>query len=674
MLDTDMKYLLTNAFARLPNYVFIKDSSLCYRACNENFARFSGFKTCEEIDGMTDYDMSWSTSDAQTYREQDHEVIRTGNLHTSEVSMTISGERKILVVNKMPLYDDEKKIVGVLGFYIDISEKKAMEDEIIAARDKAEVASRAKSEFIANMSHDIRTPITGILAMAKHMSIVASEVNAEVELEARSKALTRLYDVIQEDQSILVDATNSLLSLCNEILELVRLDAGKIIIKNEGFSLQELLQHAFDLLQPVAKSKALVFTYDIDPSVPEYLKGGHFYLGRILFNLISNALKFTEQGYVKVLVQRSGEDTPYSPGDKVVIKFTVSDSGMGIPEDKQSVIFENFSRLTSSYEGVYDGSGLGLYMTQRYIESLDGTIGVESQEGKGSCFSVEVPLQIVTKQEAVPIKGAQMRKSARKDAGQVMTVEPMNQDKGCHQATDGPCVLVVEDSRMAYVALEVMLRPYNCYVEHASTAQQGVDWATEKMYDLVLMDVGLPDFSGIEATRLIREKHAAEDLPIIAVTGHADDPEQCQACMDAGMQVVLSKPATADELAEIFSTYCRSVDLPDKDVIDWVGCVQCCQSDKMLARHMLSLIVVDWKEAKSLLSQYADQGKRLQLRAALQRLRGNVTYLRLPELARCLQVFHDAVRSGDQEMMTKGYDALQKAWLRFEEQYRAVAR
>ena len=559
--DKSNRYWL-DVFAQLPNYVFLKDRDSTYRACNENFARFAGFESVEAVRGKNDFEMPWSRDHADLYRQEDQAILATGEpLQVKEVSMLIEGAARTLLVSKVPLFDESQQVVSILCAYVDITERKRLVE--------AEAASQAKSEFIANMSHDIRTPITGILAMAEHIRASTCEADAHLTVEERSKALSQLKDTIENDSLMLVGATHELLKLCNEILEVVQLESGKASAEIEVFSVQALVQHTLNLLQPVAQEKGLELSYDMDKAMPQYVKGGRFALSRVLLNLLSNALKFTEQGFVKVTVSLVEQTT--SAESQWVLSLAVSDSGIGIPEDKQAVIFEHFCRLSSSYDGVHKGFGLGLYAVQRYIQGLQGTIQVDSVEGEGSCFTVKVPLQAASAEEVAQAEKEPVKVDtplSQQPQGKIAQDDLAGADKFDASEAQGPYVLVVEDSQLAFVALKMLLRPYHCRIDHAATAQEGVDWANAKQYDLVLMDVGLPDFNGIKATQLIRERSGPEVLPIVAVSGHADNPEQHRACLDAGMQRVLSKPATASELAEVFDTYVNSRSLPDGDIID----------------------------------------------------------------------------------------------------------
>lgn len=659
-------HLLKQFADMIPQPFYWLDLNQYYLGVNKCNIEVTGTSSYEvDFLGNTPFDL-YPEEMANAIVTHHQEVIRKREILCFEESIldVATKEYKLFSATIAPLFDSDGELIGTCGISVDITKEKQLQYDLLKAKKRADAASQAKSTFIANMSHDIRTPITGILAMAERIRYSAAEAMS-LDHEDLQETLDQLATDAQEDSTMLMAATHELLNLCNEILEVVKLESGQTTGKVEAFSLQKMLEEAVGLLKPAFVEKGLEFTYDIGAMVPVHLQGERLYLNRVLLNLLSNALKFTQEGFVRVKVERI-DDAPCDPGSTVVLKLTVADSGIGIPADKKGLIFENFSRLTSSYDGVYKGSGMGLYTVQQYTKSLQGTIRVDSVEGEGSVFTVEVPMLVASEEAVAQGEQERLKKAKRNTLETPSPAVVRRRGSRVKSEPDGPRVLVVEDSKLAFVALEMLLRPYQCRVDHAATAQEGVDMAGAEPYELVLMDVGLPDFSGIEATRLIREQKDAEALPIVAVTGHADDPEQCQACFEAGMQRVLSKPASAAELAEVFDTYFASKPMPDKDVINWMGCLQCCQGDEELLRYMLSLIENDWQQAQELLGQYGEKSQHLELRAALHRLRGNVTYLKLPELARSLQAFHQAVQAGEVEAMTKGYEALQRAWQRFE--------
>lgn len=657
--------------------IYYKDTQGTYRWINqaaaEQVKRQHGIS--ESIIGKTDYDI-FPHKAAKLYQENDRQVMESGEAAVSEEAIELPDGRTLVQLSfKKPFYDRKHALLGIIGHTVDISKQKHLEHELSVAKEKAEAASRSKSEFIANMSHDVRTPITGIIGMCE--KTVVDIEQAERSLKNPAKAATehivdiqQLMDAVRDNQDMLKMATYELLDLCNEIIEVVQIESGQTTEKIEVFSLDRLLKNTTRLLLPAIKNKGLSFSCEQADDVPQYFHGARLHLSRILLNLVSNALKFTDTGFIKIHVQcLHSEDV--APGEQAHLRLTVEDSGIGIPKDKQAVIFEHFSRLTSSYEGIYKGSGLGLYTVQRYIDAMKGKITVDSVEGQGSCFTIEIPLRVASvdelpKDDAIDdaCEGKVSIKSAKPIKSVNDLTEKSSDTDGSHP-TGSIRVLIVEDSTIARVGLEMALQGHPCHNEYAVTGYEAVSMAQKGHYDIIFMDIGLPGINGIDATKQIRATISPEQLPIIAVTGHADSQDYCQACLDAGMQAVLSKPAKAAQVDKIFARYISS-GTPSSGsptilrIIDLPGCLQCCQGDANTLRYMLSMIAEDIQKAAPILAQYPDAKQHSLLRATLHRLRGSLSYLKIPALLEALTAFHAALHSGDHDTMVATYTQLEQ--------------
>lgn len=275
-----------------------------------------------------------------------------------------------------------------------------MEKDLEKAKISAEVASQAKSEFIANISHDIRTPMTGILGLIQELINSADDMqtalcNSLITDEKRLILFNQLIEKVKENGQLVFGSADELTQLLNDILETIRLESGKVAEVTESFNFRELILHNIDLLQPLANHRKIDLISEIEDNIPIYFSGLRNYLDRTVLNLLSNALKFTEKGFVKIKVEmHAGKQKNFHPGDQIKLKISVQDTGIGIPNDKFEIIFEHFSRLTPSYQGIYKGAGLGLYTVKKYIESMHATITVESKIGEGSCFMINLPLTV----------------------------------------------------------------------------------------------------------------------------------------------------------------------------------------------------------------------------------------------------------------------------------------
>ena len=272
------------------------------------------------------------------------------------------------MVSKLPILNQQGQAVGVVGYFSDITELKEKERELRIAKQQAEAANRAKSAFMANISHDIRTPLSGLVGFAE---ITATHLETAQE---------------RENLQYLVQSSNALLKLLNEVIEYSRLECGALPHSIIKFNLTELIDQVLALEKPSIAAKKLLLHVTIDRHIPVYLVGDAVRLHRILLNLVSNAIKFTAEGFVRLAAELTQQQ-----GHELILKLTVQDSGMGIPADQQAQIFSRFVRLIPSYQGQYVGSGLGLTVVKQFIDDLHGEIYVDSQEQQGSTFTCIIP-------------------------------------------------------------------------------------------------------------------------------------------------------------------------------------------------------------------------------------------------------------------------------------------
>lgn len=654
----------------LPNSIYWKDIDGRYAWLNK--AAIERLKSkhsiFDSIIGKTDFDI-FPESSAKEYSSNDKKVIDTKKGISTEEEIVLPNGQKITQLSfKEPLYDGtSSEAVGLLGYSIDITGRK--------------LAERTKSEFIANMSHDLRTPMTGIVGMVKDLRNTSQEARDSMKDGSTSskEELLNLLDGltthIKNDSDILLGAVDQLLQLCNEILEVTRLDGGISDQPPESFDLHDLVQSNVELQQPVARHKQLALTADIDKKVPQYVKGLKNYTDRTLLNLISNALKFTENGRVKVtLTLAEDNNIAYKNGDEIAIQFSIEDTGIGIPEDKFDVIFENFSRLTSSYDGIYKGSGLGLYTVKRYIGAMQGDIKVNSTMGQGTCFTITLPFIISDKADRPKQSIRTPLTPLSSTSNELINISARKvENPSAH-------VLIVEDNKMAAMGVTIELKPFNCAIDIAENGTQAIDKAKNNTYDFVLMDVGLPDISGIDVTKTIRlfpDTQKAQ-VPIFGLTGHANDPIIRQQCLDAGMQEVYSKPAPELVLQSIFQrVFAPEIQKLDahteEPIIDWEGCLNKLSGDEETVRLMLSMLAKDLTDntLSAFEKSYPIQDVNA-LREELHRSLGGVVFLSIPKLERALKEFQMAVKTepSDFSEWDRTYDALRKAINAFQETYK----
>jgi two-component system aerobic respiration control sensor histidine kinase ArcB len=365
---------LTDLINILPHCVFWKDMNSVFLGCNQQFATAAGLKSPSQIVGKTDYDLPWEKYQSDIYRADDQAVMQTKipKINIEEPLTLSNGEKIVLLTSKVPLLNRKRESIGVLAMYIDITHLKNKEEEIYKAKKIAEEANLLKTQFIQNMEHDIRTPFTGVWSMA---SLLAEK---EADLEKKGY----LNDI--------ASCAKELLDYCNSILSLSRVENGAMPLLQKPFRLRTLIEKIILMETPAAKMKNLSLMINIDDTVPNSLIGDSPRLKKVLINLISNAIKFTNKGHIKIIVQVAKKEAEHR---KVVLKITVKDTGIGISEDKQNMIYERFSKITPSNKGLYKGFGLGLPMVKRFLEDMDGDIHVLSEIGKGSVFTLFLPFK-----------------------------------------------------------------------------------------------------------------------------------------------------------------------------------------------------------------------------------------------------------------------------------------
>ena len=377
--------------------------------------------------------------------------------------------------------------------------------ELRRASQKAEEANQAKSLFLAHMSHEIRTPLTGIMGLA------------ELAQNSASPGTEQQY------LTLIRQSGENLLHIINDILDFSKVEAGRMELKSANFSPRKMLEATTALFQPRAAEKGIGLTLTLDAPVPDLLRGDELRLRQIFFNLIGNAIKFTEQGEVEL---RLASSRPTPDGKGLTLRFEVRDTGCGIPADKLHSVFERFTQADRFPTRSHQGSGLGLAIVKQLVEAMGGSIAVRSQEGKGSTFTVEIPLQRATQDEPLP------------------PVETLRQEQ---QGT--LAILVTEDNPINQLFLGKCLEKLGHNPTSAANGQQALDLLRAQPFDCVLMDIQMPLMDGTEATRRIRQDLGLT-LPVIALTAHALQGDR-EKFLAQGFDEYLAKPVSMDELEKV---------------------------------------------------------------------------------------------------------------------------
>ncbi|WP_237762321.1 ATP-binding protein [Legionella shakespearei] len=506
--NTHQEYL-KNIIENLPQYIYWKDKNFVYLGCNKRVADYLNLKSPDDIVGKTDHDFGWSKERINFLKESDSTVFNDRKEVFIEDQIPLDGTIRTMLTSKSPLVGHDGELLGIIGVTVDITDRKQLEEEFRKAKEQAESANIAKTEFIANMSHDIRTPLTGVIGMSEMMEYTLQNP------EDKEKA------------HILHDSGEELLHMLNEILDDVRAGhLGEHDIKANSFDLHECINELIRLESPATTLKGLQLKANIAPEVPRYIYSDRNKIHRILLNLMGNAIKFTHSGSITL-----GIECLHLDNSKVHLKFDVSDTGIGVPEVIQTQVFNRFFKATSSYKGLYEGHGLGLHIAQSYVELLGGHITLTSKEGMGSTFHFDVKCTL----GKAP---AEVNKTV--PAPQEASFTP---DKALH-------LLLVEDNPMALKTLEFLLAQKQYTFVSATTGEEAWALLNNQHFDLMITDIGLPGISGTELSQRVRKQEQSLHKPhlsIIGLTGHAREAA-LEECLHSGMDEVLSKPAQIEQL------------------------------------------------------------------------------------------------------------------------------
>lgn len=416
------------------------------------------------------------------------------------------GSYKWIQVKLSVIFDESSSPVRVIGSHSDITDRKKSEKELIAAKEAAEEAARAKSSFISSVSHEIRTPLNVIIGLS--------------DLLLQEEGLN---EVIAEYLRSIKFSSDHLLGIINDVLDFSKLEARKVNLDKTDFNLEQLVNETTKVVEYKAHEKGIPLAVRINSNVPEAFFADAGRLRQILLNLLGNAVKFTSEGHIDVyvkLLERSGMNCR--------LRFSVSDTGIGIPEEKRQSIFDSFTQAEKNTFRKFGGTGLGLSISKRLVELQGGEIGVKSIEGIGSTFWFELPMEISEKKmEVISEKAIKGVKDLR-----------------------GMKILLVEDDRMNQFVMSQFFKKWNARIDVADNGKIAIDKLSQEVYDLVLMDVHMPEMDGFEATRIIRDRSTKvidHQVPIIALTADVNNETRTRV-REAGMNDFITKPSESDML------------------------------------------------------------------------------------------------------------------------------
>jgi PAS domain S-box-containing protein len=519
---TEERGRLRTLIDNMPDYIYVKDASSRFVLANRAIAELVGVERPEDLLGRTDFDY-FPKEIAAAFFSDEQAILESGQplVNREEESIDARGNTKWNLTSKVPWRDKLGHVVGIMGIGRDITRGKAAERELMVAKEVAESANRAKSEFLANMSHEIRTPLNGVMGM--------TDLALDTDLTPEQREYMETAKL----------SADSLLIVINDILDFSKIEAEKIDLEMRDFNLRENLDAMFVALAMRAREKGLELLFDVGLSVPQVVRGDSNRLRQVVVNLVGNAIKFTDSGEVTLGVQLGDESA-----DDIALRFTVSDTGIGIPAEKQELIFQPFSQADSSTTRRYGGTGLGLAISTRLVEIMGGRMWVESEVGRGTQFHFTVRLQTAeVASEAAMI--------ARRDI-----IERSTQP--APDPTSVLRILVAEDNSVNQLLVSRLLQKRGHQVTMTSNGREALDALAKESYDLVLMDVQMPVMDGFEAIASIREneqdRSAGTRQAVVALTAHAMAGDR-EKCLAAGMDGFLTKPIRTLDLDALLKDF-----------------------------------------------------------------------------------------------------------------------
>lgn len=482
------------------NGVIITDKHGTPEWMNEGYQRMFGWDSIQDFIQHTGDDFlslsSLNIEELQNY--QQIAIAERRSITYQSHNQTKSGKRLDIQSSMTPVFNERDELSYWVLVETDITEISIAREVAEREQRVTENALKIQELFIANISHEIRTPMNGIMGLSRQMKDIALTVQQK------------------EIASTIVQTTTGLLHVVNDLLDLSKIRAGKMNFETVPFELEALLENLRRTQQFKFDEKQLLFSWYIDKNLPKWFYGDPVRLNQILLNLTSNAIKFTEKGRISISITGTERNDKTS-----MISFAVSDTGIGIPLDKQQFVFENFAQVEDHRTRLAGGTGLGLSICKTLAEALGGNISLNSIEGRGSIFTVQLPMKAAKEQQVVK------QVSAESD----------------NRLLEGICVLLVEDNKINQRVAVYELESWRAEVLVANNAEEAFDWLHKKKVDIILMDISMPKMDGLQATHIIRTTFPEPicTLPVIALTASAMTSD-FRKHAEAGMNDYLSKP------------------------------------------------------------------------------------------------------------------------------------
>ncbi|MEE3002867.1 MAG: ATP-binding protein [Pseudomonadota bacterium] len=505
---------LQNIISCLPGHISWLDTSNKYLGCNNNMAHSLGLTERSDIVGQDVSILPKMVNPDQIERSNKKVLQEKIKMVVEEKSVREDGSLVTMLSHKVPLFDKNNTLQGLASLNIDISNYKEITQNLEKDLATADIANRVKYTFIENMSHDIRSPLAGIISMTEALVEKSQQTDPEIK-DTGLKVL---------------QAGNKLLELLTEIVSISKLDPSNLDIMQKRLSVKNIITNIIDVSLPSAQIKQIVVNLNYDENTPATLICDPIRVHRIIFNLVANAIKFTNKGSIDISVFMAHETA-----DKVILKFSVQDTGIGIPKDQHDFIFsgKNFNAISGA-NNLHE-FGYGLHVVKQFVNDLNGEIYVNSNVGVGSEFVCHLPFKKLLVPEDIDKKEnlskSHLEINELPEEGQDVLLPDIIEQAESHEykyksilCSLAANILIVDDDQLVQTASKLLLSNFGCNITLASDGEEALQKIRNEKFDLVFMDIGLPDISGFRVIENIRSKldNANKDLPIIVLTSHVD--------------------------------------------------------------------------------------------------------------------------------------------------------
>jgi PAS domain S-box-containing protein len=576
------------------NAIVITDANGIIEWANDGFKRISGY-SIEEAIGKTPGSLLQGPETNQETIEYIREQLKAENSFRAELlNYTKTGEKYWIELSIQPIYDENGLLINFIAVESDITDRKNKEVELNEAKEKAEESGRIKQEFLSVVSHEIRTPLNGIIGM--------SNLLQKTQLSPQQSDYLNTIQVSTENLSLII----------NSILDFSKIESGQLNIQTIPFNLEKIVRNIINSNEFKAEQKGLGLFLKFDPKVDSHLIGDGIRLSQVLLNLVSNALKFTVTGKIELEIRLISK-----MNNALVLEFNVEDTGKGIPEKMQKVIFESFTQEDSSLGRKYGGTGLGLSISQKLVSLMGGELKLTSKENVGTKVSFIL---------GFPINQEPSTKSENSIPSENMLI--------------GKKILLVEDNTMNQFFAQKLLEGWGMKVDIANNGKEGVAMFKIKHYDCILMDIQMPEMDGIQATKFIRQSN--KYVPIIALTALSVE-EEADNFKSAGMNDYITKPFEAEYLkkkliAYILSYQNYSISSPksneskEERTYDNSLLSQMMKGNQVQIRQMEQLFVNQAEEVLELMHQHFTLEKWKEIGLLAHKLKASIDMLQITDL------------------------------------------